>query len=326
MGLWRATARIAIWSLVASSVAMGVSTETQVNLLVTGDWGFVPGATRPSGQQKTAAAMAEYVRRNRTGFDAVLVGGDSFKVKLSGPDDPQFRQGFEEMYDPKALDMPFYAVFGNHDYEYHAAAVELEYSRRHSDSRWKAPDPWYRLDLPAGNCLVTILMLNSNRAELGKEAWEAQLAWMDAELSREPKPVWTLCLGHHPLFSDGRHGDDAAMQSAWGPILRKHKVDFYFSGHDHVLQHLEMPGWPTTFVTSGGGGEDTKRPVNARRGPFVRTVHGFAALRFNARSATVSLIDDTGTVLHEFERDRTAGIRILNTTPSDKPPSNTGSS
>ena len=310
---------VILWWVGAAGATQEAVTALHVNLLVVGDWGLSPSAKRAPSRQNTAQAMAEYVLKSRIPFDAVLACGDNCKVKLAGPDDPQFSQAFDETYSAQALSVPFYAVFGNHDYEYDAVAAELEHGRRHPTSRWKMPGRWYRLDLPAENPLVTVLMLDSNRTQLGKEAWQAELHWMEEELSRPRRSAWTICLGHHPLFSDGQHGDDAAMQKAWGPILKKHEVDFYISGHDHVLQQLQIPGWPTTFLTSGGGGEDTKRPVRVDRGPFVRAIHGFAALRCSPRSATVSLIDDAGTVLHAFERNRTGEIRILRTTPSNNP-------
>ncbi|MBZ5497376.1 MAG: metallophosphoesterase [Acidobacteriia bacterium] len=190
-------------------------------------------------------------------------------------------------------------------------AAELEYGRKHPESRWKMPGRWYRPDLPSGTPLVTILMLDSNRDTLTKEQWQAHIRWMDEELAKPCKTAWTLSFRHHPLFSDGRHGDSTAMQTAWGAILKKYNVDLYLSGHDHVLQHLQMPGRPTAFVISGGGGDNTNRPVNGNRGRFVRATHGFAALQFGTQSVKVSL--------HVFERDRTGAIRILNTTPGSGP-------
>jgi tartrate-resistant acid phosphatase type 5 len=309
----------ALWLGVVCRVASGEHLEPQVNLFVVGDLGFSPPENRTFDQQKTACAMAAYAAKSPIPFDAALVCGDSFKVKLAGPDDPQFRQGFEEMYGAQTLNMPFLAVLGNHDCESKNAAAELDYAAKHPDSRWKMPGRWYRRDMPAAQPLVTVLMLDSNRDEVGKEQWQAQLRWLDEELTKPRQSAWTICLAHHPLFSDGQHGDNAALQAAWGPLFKKHKVDFYFSGHDHILQHLQVPDWPTTFIISGGGGENTNRPTSGSRGPFMRAVHGFAVAQFSARAAKVSLVDDTGALLHVFERSRSGEIAIISTTPSDKP-------
>jgi len=71
------------------------------------------------------------------------------------------------------------------------------------------PAHWYRLELPMAEPLVTVLMLDSNRGSVGKEPWQAQLRWLDEELSKPRKSAWILCLAHNPLFSDGQHGDSA---------------------------------------------------------------------------------------------------------------------
>jgi tartrate-resistant acid phosphatase type 5 len=296
----------------------GTSTGPQVNLLFVGDWGFNPPAKPTPEQVDTARAMAAYARSNLAALDAVLVGGDNFKAKLSGPDDPNFLLALNGVYDPTQIRAPFYAVFGSHDYEYKAADAQLQHSRRHPESRWKMPDRWYRLDLPAQNPLVTVFMLETDRSVLKKTEWETELRWLDTELAKPHPSAWTICLGHHPLFSDGQHGDDAAMQAAVGPLLKKHKVHFYLAGHDHVLNHLELAGWETSFVISGGGGENIKRPLTGTRSHFVKSTHGFAGLQFSPASAKVSLVNDTGAVLHEFERDRAGQIRILRTSPSDR--------
>lgn len=310
---------VSFWLGAVWGAAPGEPLEPQVNLFVIGDLGFSPPENRTPDQEKTARAMAAYAAKSLIAFDATLICGDNFKVKLTGPDDPQFRQAFEEMYDAQALKMPFFAVLGNHDCESKSAAAQLDYAAKHPESRWKMPGRWYRLDLPAAQPLVTILMLDSNRDVIGKEQWQAQLRWLDEELCKPRKSAWTIWLTHYPLFSDGQHGDNGALKKAWGPLLTKHKVDFYLSGHDHILQHLQLPDWQTTFIISGGGGENTKRPVSRSRGPFMRAVHGFAVVQFSARSAKVSLVDDTGMLLHVFERDRSGEIGILSTTPSDKP-------
>ncbi len=294
-----------------NAATAGAPAGPQANLLVISDWGFSPPEKRTPDQQIAARAMAAYVRQSGIAFDAVLVGGDNFKVKLWGPDDPQFGEAFESMYDAQVLRMPFYAVLGSHDYEYGAVAAELDYSRRHPDSRWKIAARWYRLDLPAAAPLVTVLMLDSDQDLLGREQWQAQLRWLEAELARPRQTAWTICLAHHPLFSDGQHGDNPAMQAALGPLLQRHKVDFYISGHDHVLEHLQVPGWQTTFLISGGGGENIKRPVPGNRGLFVRASLGFAALQCDPRAVKVSLVNAAGQALHVFERDRAGQIRIL---------------
>jgi hypothetical protein len=47
----------------------------------------------------------------------VISTGDNFYSHgLKGPDDPYFKQTFSDMYSAPSLQVPWYAVLGNHDY------------------------------------------------------------------------------------------------------------------------------------------------------------------------------------------------------------------
>ena len=46
------------------------------------------------------------------------------------------------------------------------------------------------------------------------------------------------------------------MIKRWEPLIRQAKVDFWITGHDHDLQHIEFANHPTSFVISGGGGAE----------------------------------------------------------------------
>ncbi|HWE95686.1 MAG TPA: metallophosphoesterase [Tepidisphaeraceae bacterium] len=285
---------------------------TEVNVVAFGDWGF-----GTPDQQGVADAIAGFAA-GRPRFDAALLLGDNFRVTLEDADDPNFERVFEKVYDRKRLNFPFYACFGNHDYEKDRFRAELDYARLNPTSRWKVPSRWYRVELPsAKEPLVTVLMLDSNKPMMTGTDWDAQIAWMKQELGR-PRGKWTICCAHHTLFSNGAHGDNGVLQTQWGTIFKEQKVDFYLCGHDHTLQHLQIDGWPTSFVVSGGGGARRKALLRDNRGPYSRSDTGFAALRFTQVTATVSLIDSHDKLLHVFERSTDGTIRILATSPSDK--------
>ena len=57
----------------------------------------------------------------------------------------------------------------------------------------------------------------------------------------------------------------------------------------------------------------------ADRGPFSKSIYGFAHARFTASSAEIGLIDGlTGQAVHEFVRGTDGLTTIVQTTPSDK--------
>jgi hypothetical protein len=285
-----------------------------MNLLSVGDWGFSATAADKSIAQVTVAkGMADYAKRTGLRFEATMVLGDNFKDKLTGNDDPKFTQGFDDMFDRKLLPMPFYALMGSHDHESGSAPFELTYGTTHPQSRWKMPAQWYRLELPAEKPLITVFMLDSNQDLLTAQEWKDEKQWMAAEFAKPRNTPWTVVFAHHPLFSNGRHGDSKTLQDEWGGLLKTAKADFYITGHDHILQQLQMPDWTTTFILNGGGGENINRPVNEtdKRGPFVKAMHGFMHMQFEARKTTVRFIDQDGVIVHAFERDTAGKTQVI---------------
>lgn len=269
----------------------------EVHLLAMGDW----GGQNMRQQTEVANQMARFAAESKVKLSGVLLAGDNFYTGLDSIHDERWQTIFEEMYDRRRLNVPFYAVLGNHDYQKSKAQVQLEYAQANPRSRWKMPSKWYRLDIPVLNPVVTVLMLDSNKSSLSGEEWAAEKRWMEHEMSKPRRAPWLVCVAHHPLFSSGSHGDSETMQSEFGPLFRRYAVDLYIAGHDHDLQHVEIPGWHTSFVMVGGGGANT-RDVTDKHGPFARRTNGFAALDFSDRAVTVRLISARGITLHEFRK------------------------
>jgi len=297
------------------------ATPREVNLLTMGDIGQVG-----PGQARVAAAMEKYVRGAGRSFDALFTAGDNFYVKFTGVDDPKWRTMFEDMYNPSVLNFPFYAALGNHDYEEVTPGgvrkwqIEMDYAKAHPNSRWKLPAHCYRVDFPGGaeKPLVSVLVLDSYKDQVGEQRWAEQLAWVKEQLDGPRKSRWIIAVAHHPLFSNGRHGDIGVMQRDFGPLFQKYGVDLYICGHDHDLQHLEMPGYNMSFLLVGGGGASTRPMQNDVRGPFSRATQGFADLSFTAARVVVRYIGVDGSVVHAFERTHGGKVKVLETTPSDR--------
>lgn len=272
--------------------------ERQLNVLVLGDWG-----TGGRSQRAVAEGMRRYAA-SWTGppIDAVILTGDNFYTELKSVEDARWAALFEEMYDPEALPAPFYPVLGNHDYESDKAEVQLAYSRERPASRWDFPARWYRLDLPPDRPIATVLMLDTNIGDLGEARWEEQLGWLREELARPRETAWLIVVGHHPLFSGGIHGGHEELRETVGPMLIEAGVDFYLAGHDHTLQHVEVPGWPMSFVVSAGGGAGLRGLHTRDLGPWLASMYGFVHMRLGERSADVIFLDRHGRPVHSFSR------------------------
>jgi phosphoheptose isomerase len=285
----------------------------QVNLLAMGDWG-----SDAKEQKFVAQILARYCERVPVPINGLVSVGDNFYVTLKSEDDAQFQSLFEDMYDPRRINFPFYVALGNHDYQKNKARIELAYAYKHPDSRWKLPNRWYRYDFPAENPLVTLLMLDSNKPSLSAGDWKNQLRWLEYQLAQPRGSRWIIAAAHHPLFSNGAHGDNGVLQTNWGPLFKKYNLDFYICGHDHDLQHLQIDGWYPSFVVSGGGGQKPTKMRRDKRGPFSRSLNGFAHIQFTKDQATVEFTNGRdGQIVHQFTRSKTGAVKVIATTGKD---------
>jgi acid phosphatase type 7 len=89
---------------------------------------------------------------------------------------------------------------------------------------------------------------------------------IDADFTDHADARWKLLMHHRPMWSSGsRHGSNATLQAAWGPVVDKHRVDLVLNGHEHQyeitkplaggsVQATNADG--TVYVVAGGAGAD----------------------------------------------------------------------
>ncbi|MDR3406049.1 MAG: metallophosphoesterase [Chthoniobacter sp.] len=284
------------------------------HFLLVGDFG-----TGDQAQKAVAKGMQDYAQAMKLTPDGLFLVGDNFYGAFpEGLDSPRWKTGFEDMYPAQAFPGPCWAVLGNHDYDNEPVikiAAELAYHKARPGTRWTMPSKWYRFEWPAVNPVMTCLMLDSNyknsTAWLTPEERAEQLAWLKAELAKPRTTPWLVAMGHHPLYSNGHHGDTKALIDEWGPLFQEHGVDFYICGHDHDLQHLEFEGMRTSFVLSGGGGASLHDVQHPERGPFAQKVHGFTHLQVSKDKFTVRHLDGDQKQVHAFSKTPAGKIEIL---------------
>jgi tartrate-resistant acid phosphatase type 5 len=304
-------------------VAGGVS-----HLLMVGDWGTAVNFT---DQAAVASAMQSYVANRGFSPDALFMLGDNFYGQMpGGVSSPRWQTQFEDLYPKSVYPGPAYAVPGNHDYQNAPTSKyvgQLAYAQL-GTSRWTMPSRYYRFTYPAVNPTVTFIALDSNMPNEPAQPFPApdasyytqsdadrqvQLAWLTATLQEPLTTPFLVIVGHHPLYSNGPHGDNQTLIRDWDPLLRSSGAHLYLAGHDHDLQHLEFAGHPTSFVLSGGGGAalDTLNPAEAARGPFAEEVHGFTHLQVRPDLMIVRHLDTNGSLLHKFTKTPAGVVTIL---------------
>jgi hypothetical protein len=286
-----------------------------MHFLALGDYG-TKGNDR---QVAVAKAMSTFARSLGQPLSAVLALGDNFYRKLT-PE--RFDDHFEKLYSPTDLNCPFYACAGNHDYgtaiydrQEGKLQMQLDYARNNPESRWKFPAKWYSVELPnAQQPLVKMIVLDGNYWEgaLTPKEKVAQRRFLQAQLEKKTTAPWLWVVNHFPIFSDGKvRGDNKSLIRAWGKLIKEHPVSLCFAGHDHMLQHLRVEGYATSFIVSGAGGASFYDVKLTDRGFVDNRNLGFNHIHVTPERLSVQFINAEGQCLHHFERNPAGEVKVL---------------
>jgi tartrate-resistant acid phosphatase type 5 len=286
-----------------------------MHLLAFGDY----GSKGNSSQVAVSKRMAMFAKSLDKPLAAVLALGDSFYTTLT-PD--RFIKHFERMYSTKYLNCPFYVCPGNHDYgtaayDYQPGKLQmqLDYAKNHPQSRWKLPSKWYTVTFPsAEKPLVKAIMLDGNYWEgalTPKEKIE-QRHFLEAELNKKTDASWLWVVNHFPLYSDcPAYAENKRLISEWGELIKSHPVSLFISGHAHILQHLHVEGYSTSFIVSGAGGQRLYKVKETNRGFVTNHYLGFNHISVTPDEIQVQYINADGDCLHRFRRDQTGKVQVL---------------
>ncbi len=286
--------------LTVAPAAARTRQATGCTFAVLGDW----GRDTPE-QHHVAAAMGRAAAEVRSDF--VLAIGDNFYSDgVTSVDDPLWQSVFEGVYTHPALQVPWYALLGNHDYRGNPQA-QIDYAAR--SKRWRMPSRYYQVadaalaradaDLFAIDTSPFVERYRANDGMIGSNTRSQdtarQLAWLDQALGQS-RAKWKIVTGHHPIRSGGSgHGDQPEIIAQVLPILNRHGVQAYIAGHDHDLQHIRRDR--IDMIQCGGGME--ARPVQPVAGTrFCRAAAGFGMVQIAGDLLSFDLRDERGASLY----------------------------
>jgi acid phosphatase len=286
-----------------------------------GDWGR-EGAW---GQLATARALGELAELADASF--IVSVGDNFYENGIDTDagDRAFNSSWRNVYThPGLARRPWLAVGGNHDYRGNLSAqsafsgdarwhFELNYTRS-----WPLPAPAGGGAAPASHCLRAVFIdttpllayyrdggegVGRMAANINASATPAQqYAWLREQLDAAGRACRAVVVvGHHPVYTGGSHGNSRDLLAGLLPLLVEYRVDAYFAGHDHLLNHLVANG--TDFVLSGGGSKIRVEGAASPESVFVWERNGFTLTSVNASHMAHSYIDgESGAAVWEVVR------------------------
>lgn len=245
--------------------ALGAAQSSSIYVI--GDWG-----TGGKLQRRVAEGMRKRIATKGAPSLILSVGDNIYADGVSSVDDPQWDAKYASVY--KGISIPWWAILGNHDHRGNVDA-QIAYSRK--NPLWNMPSRTWTTTVPVtSSTSLGITGIDTTPLLQKQDGWKKQLEWLDETLAASSATV-NIVAGHHPMRSYGHYGDSTFLITHLKPILDKHKVRLYASGHDHDLQAIKHPADAFGCLISGAGGGT--RP--SKRGEHTAAFHeggGFAEL------------------------------------------------
>lgn len=281
-----------------------IAMENALTFLVVGDW----GRNGHFNQRDVGDRMNEAV--DILDADFIISTGDNFyKDGIASVDDPYWISSFESIYDGAYMFLPWYPVLGNHDYRGNVQA-QIDYS--HRSRRWHMPDRYHAFNKTAKDGTVaTFVFIDTNpfedkyyeerykEAVVGQDTTR-QLVWMDSVFTAAVNSDWIVVIGHHPIYSGGRRVKGTEdIKNKLEPLFNKHKVDVYFAGHEHDLQHIKTKNHTHQFIS--GAGSQVRETGKGEYSLFAKGTPGFMSAAITKEKMLVQVIDHQGKILYTTE-------------------------
>jgi len=304
-------------ALAAAFIASAAGAQ-EVHVAFLGDGGV--------GDSKQRAVAAQMLKDNPS---RVFLLGDNI---YSDGDRRYFGSKFGDIYAPLLTKgIQFHASLGNHDVEgcdatplnplpadgrayvadglrcnaaYHLSLGPFGYVRNLR---------YYSVGVPPVNPVMEVFVLDSNTLKTSQSKLllrddTAQLAWLDQALGASRAP-WKVVIMHHPPHSPttgaksfffvpvgGGRTREFQLEQQLSPILRKHRVDAVFAGHNHFYARM-APQDGIRYFVSGGGGRKTYG-FEAAPGYVLAGAdwYHFMSVRVTPTTFTYRAIDSAGVV------------------------------
>lgn len=266
-------------------------------------------------QKDIAEQMGEWA--DKAGIEFVAAAGDTHHFNgVASIYDPLWMTNFELIYKHPELMLDWYPVLGNHEYRGNTQAV-LDYSK--VSRRWVMPSRYYTMVKEVDeNTSIRLIFVDTapmvdkyrkdttDYPDANKQDYIKQLHFVDSVLSVSTEK-WKIVIGHHPVYAQTLKNisERTDIQNRLDPLMRKHKVDFYFSGHIHNFQHIKKKDSPVDYIVNSSA--SASRPVEAIEGTqFCSGKTGFALCSATNTDLSFVFIDALGNPIYHYKKTKSS--------------------
>ncbi len=263
--------------------------STEISFFSFGDWG-----TGTPQQIAVASALKDYCQSHSCDF-GLLLGDNFYESGVDSVNDAQWKDKFELVY---TLDLPFYVALGNHDHQGNIQA-QMDYSNL--QNRWKLPAEQYRISIPESSQKILLEIFVIDSTGLNQGQINILKTWIENSTAR-----WKILAMHHPIYSNGNHGDDSAQTNDKLLPIICHSIDLVLSGHDHLFSHLTDgvqgdDGCTFDQFVVGTGGRTLHQGQNHLGALFSQSAFGFLHISAGPTQLRVAFIGSDGVVAYVSE-------------------------
>lgn len=253
--------------------------------------------------------MAEIV-----GPECVFAAGDVHHFEgVRSVNDPLWMTNYELIYKHPELMIDWFPMLGNHEYRGNTQAV-LDYTN--VSRRWSMPARYYTKTFEDKGTTVRFVIIDTTPLidkyrkdtktypDASQQDMDKQLNWLDSVLT-SAKEDWVIVIGHHPIYAETPKSDTERtdLQQRLDPILRKHNVDIYASGHIHNFQHIKIPGNKIDYVVNSSASLSRKvKPIKETK--FCSPESGFSLFTIDKKELNMHMIDKSGKVIYTIKRTK----------------------
>jgi hypothetical protein len=210
---------------------------------------------RPASNNTATLKILEQVANPAHGFDAFFFGGDLVEM---GGTDAHWAEAMVAIA-PYLNSIPFRSAIGNHDAQFGAERMYIDYFYPESAPVATGTPLYYHIRIND----IHLFFLD---LEWGIETYDAaQKAWFEAQIATVAPSDWTFVFCHGVFYSSGTEsagvnwGDNSGMIDTLVPLFEAHDVDMVFTGHNHHIEVLEKNGIYYHVVGGFGGHPDSEK-------------------------------------------------------------------